>query len=340
MLWRSSPLLVRFVSRRTRPLIGDPEVRKYLGPVSNAEKNNRKRMVRTLNKFHQRELRENAIPKGDPIRGDAKNPFVVRMQSELNQPHVLVQGLENRSVERMLFGAMRHEAEEVQPQLDAEATAQLMADEERRREAVLRCLLMANADGPERRKAATAVAVKEFQREEGDTGLPEVQAAVLTVKILAETEAMHLHKHDHQGLRLLRMAVQKRQRILRYLKRDNPERYYWALAKLGLTDGLVHMEFSLSGQDMVKYGVVKDKVVKVTDRAKDRAKKREREDVRYAALKKEWAANSGVRERRSLLMKEAEVLRQEIRKQRRARQRAGVAASKARKAEIAAKLAV
>ncbi|KAG0300018.1 hypothetical protein BGZ97_003437 [Linnemannia gamsii] len=73
-----------------------------------------------------------------------------------------------------------------------------------------------------------------FQRAEGDTGSPEVQAAVMTVRI----QNLHNHilnnKKDKHNYRRLRMLVHQRQTVLKYLKKTYPERYHVCLDRLGL----------------------------------------------------------------------------------------------------------
>ncbi|KAF9548113.1 hypothetical protein EC957_007140 [Mortierella hygrophila] len=73
-----------------------------------------------------------------------------------------------------------------------------------------------------------------FQRAEGDTGSPEVQAAVMTVRI----QNLHSHilnnKKDKHNYRRLRMLIHQRQTVLKYLKKTYPERYHVCLDRLGL----------------------------------------------------------------------------------------------------------
>ncbi|KAF9340921.1 hypothetical protein BGZ91_011804 [Linnemannia elongata] len=73
-----------------------------------------------------------------------------------------------------------------------------------------------------------------FQRAEGDTGSPEVQAAVMTVRI----QNLHNHilnnKKDKHNYRRLRMLIHQRQAVLKYLKKTYPERYHVCLDRLGL----------------------------------------------------------------------------------------------------------
>ncbi|KAF9112964.1 hypothetical protein BGX27_002510 [Mortierella sp. AM989] len=73
-----------------------------------------------------------------------------------------------------------------------------------------------------------------FQRGEGDTGSPEVQAAIMTVRIQNLNTHILNNKKDKHNYRRLRMLVHQRQTVLKYLKRLNPERYHTCLDRLGL----------------------------------------------------------------------------------------------------------
>lgn len=76
--------------------------------------------------------------------------------------------------------------------------------------------------------------VTEHQRDEKDTGSPEVQIAMLTAKIKHLAAHLREHKHDHHSRRGLIMMVGKRNRLLRYLARKDVEAYRELIGKLGL----------------------------------------------------------------------------------------------------------
>ncbi|MBO0774916.1 MAG: 30S ribosomal protein S15 [Actinobacteria bacterium] len=69
---------------------------------------------------------------------------------------------------------------------------------------------------------------------EGDTGSPEVQVALLTRRINDLTEHLKVHKHDHHSRRGLLLLVGRRRRLLRYIERNDIERYRALIQKLGL----------------------------------------------------------------------------------------------------------
>ncbi len=76
--------------------------------------------------------------------------------------------------------------------------------------------------------------VKDFQRDEKDTGSPEVQIAILTERIATLSEHLKSHAHDHHNRRGLILMVGKRNRLLRYLQRTNSASYKDVIARLGL----------------------------------------------------------------------------------------------------------
>jgi small subunit ribosomal protein S15 len=69
---------------------------------------------------------------------------------------------------------------------------------------------------------------------EGDTGSPEVQVALLTRRINDLTEHLKVHKHDHHSRRGLLLLVGRRRRLLKYLASMDIERYRALISKLGL----------------------------------------------------------------------------------------------------------
>ena len=76
--------------------------------------------------------------------------------------------------------------------------------------------------------------VKDYQLQDGDTGSPEVQVALLSANINALQDHFKAHGKDHHSrLGLLKM-VGKRRRLLDYLKRKDYERYQATIKRLGL----------------------------------------------------------------------------------------------------------
>lgn len=76
--------------------------------------------------------------------------------------------------------------------------------------------------------------VNDFRRSESDTGSPEVQVALLTERIRGLTEHFKEHKHDHHSRQGLLRMVNRRRKLLDYLKSTDPERYRELISRLGL----------------------------------------------------------------------------------------------------------
>ena len=76
--------------------------------------------------------------------------------------------------------------------------------------------------------------IKEYQRHDKDTGSPEVQIAILTEKINRLTEHMKKHKKDLHSRRGLIAMVNKRRRLLEYLKETDYNKYVEIVKRLGI----------------------------------------------------------------------------------------------------------
>jgi len=76
--------------------------------------------------------------------------------------------------------------------------------------------------------------VREFQRHDKDTGSPEVQIAILTEKINRLTEHLKKHKKDIHSRRGLIAMVNKRRKLLEYLKETDYNRYVEIVKRLGI----------------------------------------------------------------------------------------------------------
>ena len=76
--------------------------------------------------------------------------------------------------------------------------------------------------------------IKEYGKDEKDSGSTEVQIAILTKRIKDLTEHLKIHKKDHSSRRGLLKLVGQRRRLLKYLKKKNLNGYRDLLEKLGL----------------------------------------------------------------------------------------------------------
>ena len=81
---------------------------------------------------------------------------------------------------------------------------------------------------------AKAKIVQEYARSENDTGSPEVQVALLTGRIQYLTDHFKTHKGDHHSRQGLLRMVNKRRKLLDYLKSKDQERYQALIESLGL----------------------------------------------------------------------------------------------------------
>ena len=76
--------------------------------------------------------------------------------------------------------------------------------------------------------------VGEHQVGNADTGSPEVQVALMTARIQDLTDHFRTHIHDHHSRQGLLRLVNRRRKLLDYLKRKDVERYRALIARLGL----------------------------------------------------------------------------------------------------------
>ncbi len=72
------------------------------------------------------------------------------------------------------------------------------------------------------------------KRHEKDSGSPEVQIAVLTAEIRDLTEHMQRHRKDYHSRHGLLKKVNRRNKLVTYLKRVDAAKYSQLAEKLGL----------------------------------------------------------------------------------------------------------
>ena len=76
--------------------------------------------------------------------------------------------------------------------------------------------------------------LSDYKIHEKDTGSPEVQIALLTKRIAQLTDHFKTHKKDHASRRGLLKMVSRRNSLLKYLTREDRERYLQVISRLGL----------------------------------------------------------------------------------------------------------
>ena len=67
--------------------------------------------------------------------------------------------------------------------------------------------------------------IQEYQRDQDDTGSPEVQIALLTNRINQLTDHLRTHKHDESSRRGLLKLVGRRRKLLAYLQKKDYKSY-------------------------------------------------------------------------------------------------------------------
>lgn len=84
--------------------------------------------------------------------------------------------------------------------------------------------------------AQKAEIITEYQRADKDTGSPEVQVSLMTGRIKYLTEHFKVNRKDFHSRRGLQELVNKRRKLLKYLKRSDHNRYQTLIKSLGLRD--------------------------------------------------------------------------------------------------------
>lgn len=76
--------------------------------------------------------------------------------------------------------------------------------------------------------------VEEYRLSNADTGSPEVQIALLTARITYLAPHFAEHKKDHHSRQGLLRMVNRRRKLLSYLKDKDSNRYRSLIERLGL----------------------------------------------------------------------------------------------------------
>ena len=83
-------------------------------------------------------------------------------------------------------------------------------------------------------KEEKEIIINKFKRAELDTGSSEVQVALLTVRIKQLTEHFKVNKKDHHSRRGLIRLVNRRRKLLDYMKRKDSAKYSSVIKELGI----------------------------------------------------------------------------------------------------------
>ncbi|HCO4739330.1 TPA: 30S ribosomal protein S15 [Legionella pneumophila] len=84
--------------------------------------------------------------------------------------------------------------------------------------------------------AEKAEIINEYKRGDKDTGSPEVQVSLITSRIKYLTDHFKENKKDFHSRHGLQELVNKRRKLLKYLKRNDQDRYQTLIQNLGLRD--------------------------------------------------------------------------------------------------------
>ncbi|KZO96465.1 hypothetical protein CALVIDRAFT_549703 [Calocera viscosa TUFC12733] len=106
--------------------------------------------------------------------------------------------------------------------------------------------------------------IRAFGESDEDTGRPEVQAAILTVRIRNLWTHLVTHMNDVHNRRSITMMVHERARILKYLERIDPARFDNLLPRLGLdpraVKGEIYVKFPPRPNSKEAKGTFKPKI--------------------------------------------------------------------------------
>ena len=80
----------------------------------------------------------------------------------------------------------------------------------------------------------TQAIIKEYQKDDSDTGSADVQIALLTARIRHLTEHFKTHKKDHHSRRGLLKMVSQRKKLLSYVKINDINSYVNLISRLEL----------------------------------------------------------------------------------------------------------
>lgn len=87
-------------------------------------------------------------------------------------------------------------------------------------------------------KEETAKLIKEYGKDEKDSGSAEVQVAILSERIRNLTEHLKTHKKDNHTRRGLMKLIGKRRGLLKYIKNGNIDEYRDLIKRLGIRDNI------------------------------------------------------------------------------------------------------
>ena len=76
--------------------------------------------------------------------------------------------------------------------------------------------------------------VTQFGKDKNDTGSSQVQVALLTARIRSLTDHVKINKNDNHSRRGLVLLVSQRKKLLKYMRRVNPDSYLTVTNELSI----------------------------------------------------------------------------------------------------------
>lgn len=102
--------------------------------------------------------------------------------------------------------------------------------------------------------------IKKHQTHAGDTGSSEVQIAILSAEIDELIEHLKGHHKDHSSRRGLLRKVSMRRRLMRYLKKDNPESYEKLAKKLKIKQPRAIAKLDANGKEVAEVAEIEEEI--------------------------------------------------------------------------------
>ncbi|GAA5996952.1 mitochondrial 37S ribosomal protein uS15m MRPS28 [Rhodotorula paludigena] len=122
--------------------------------------------------------------------------------------------------------------------------------EEAKRDALMRIVDLRNADSKGIEVENTRRIVATFGRTPGDTASPEVQSAILTMRIRSLAAHLISSPRDVQNRQALRQLISRRAKILKYLRAVSVSRYEECLDQIGVEPRAVEGEVIVSKAEL------------------------------------------------------------------------------------------
>lgn len=109
--------------------------------------------------------------------------------------------------------------------------------------------------------------IKKYAIHDGDTGSSEVQIAILTAEIDELIKHLKTHSKDHSSRRGLLRKVSTRRRLMKYLKKDNPESFEALSKKLKIKQARLAKNPRLAGEGKEDEPVEEEVIIVTEDEA-------------------------------------------------------------------------